>query len=169
MRHAAIGWPALLVGALLSGTLGCSDDDASAIDVGPTGQPTIAFTDPVSGGAPACVAIGNDVQARVPLMVEAQELVLRPPDGCGAYAQCGYLHLTVDGVANNEAASEVVDLLMSKLSDPYHDGSDNPVTGEPDVLEVRVAVLEDDGEPMLDHDDVPLSDTVELITVVSCD
>ena len=159
----------MVLGSMLAAsTMGCSDDEAASIDVGPTGPPSISFVSPASGGAAVCVAIGTDVQGHVPLQTKTEELVLRPPDACGANAQCGHLRLYANGIENNEAASEVIDLLLGKLADPYHDGADHPGTGKPDVLEVRVDVVEDDGEPMLDHDDEPLTDTVDLITVVSC-
>ncbi len=149
---------------------GCSDDVATVIDPGPTGPPSIRFVNPESGGEPVCVSIGTDAKTRVPLLVAVEELQLRPPGGCGGVAQCGRLALYGNDVLNNETAVKAVDLLIYKLGNPYHDGSEHQGTGQPDLLTVRVDVLSDVGdEVLLDHDDAPLSDTLQLITVPDCD
>lgn len=149
---------------------GCSDDPTTTIDPGPTGAPSVRFVDPASGPEPACVSIGDDADTRVPLLVALEEIDLRPPGGCDGIAQCGRLALFADGVLNNETAVVAIDLLVYKLGDPYHDGTVHAGTGEPDVLDVRVEVLDDEtDEVLLDHDGAPLADTLQLITVPSCD
>lgn len=147
----------------------CSDDETEATDVGPSGNPTIALLSPASSDPqPICVAIDDEPDARVPLLVETTELVLRPPGACGYYVQCGHLALYVDDVLNNESAVPAIDLLLRKLGDRYHDGSTDLGTGEPDVLRIRVDVVDAAGETMNDHAGEPLSDTVDLVTVPSC-
>jgi hypothetical protein len=136
---------------------GCDDDEAVALDVGPTGPPSILFADPPSGEAPHCVSVGNDAIVDVPLLVTVDEIVLRPPGGCGSYQQCGHLQLYADGVLNNESSVSTIALLMHKLADQFHDGSDHAGTGEPDVLSLRVAVANSAGEPLTDHDGAPLA------------
>ena len=65
----------------------CDDEEATPIDIGPTGPPSIAFADPPSGTGPVCVSVGDDADARVPLLVNVDELVLRPPGACSTYQQ----------------------------------------------------------------------------------
>jgi hypothetical protein len=147
---------------------GCSDDAAVAIDPGPTGPPSVKFSDPAPGDAPICVSVGEDADTRVPLLIAIEELELRPPGGCEGVAQCGRLALYANGVFNNETAVRAVDLLVYKLGNPYHDGSVHEGTGEADLLELRVEVLTDESEVLLDHDGEPLSDSIQLITVADC-
>jgi hypothetical protein len=154
--------------ALLSFALGCGDDTSSTTDVGPTGPPSIAFVDPPAQGAPTCRSIGDDVQARLPLRLTVVELVLRPPGACAGYAQCGHLELYVGEVLNNEAASSCFDLLLGKLADPIHDGSPLPGSGEPDVLDLSVRLVDDDDEPMCDHEGLALTSSAALLVVPDC-
>ena len=156
--------------AILVGASACSGEATTDAPVGPTGDPAVRFSDPASGGDPQCVAIGDDASVRVPLLVDVDEVLLRPPGGCGAIAQCGHLALYAGGVFNNETSVPAIDLLVAKLGDPYHDGSIHQGTGEPDVLTVRVDVVRGpDGGTLLDRAGDPLSDTVDLITVVTCE
>ncbi len=148
---------------------GCADEEAAPLDVGPTGPPSILFVDPPSGQGPHCMSIGTDADAQLPLLVSVEELILRPPGSCGSYEQCGHLQLYSDGVLNNESSVTTIALLMHKLADPIHDGSKHAGTGEPDVLTVRVDVVDSAQQPLNDHDENPLTDTLELITVASCD
>lgn len=160
-------WPWLaMLGLWL---LGCADDPTTVIDPGPTGPPSVRFVDPASGGEPTCASVGVDADARVPLLVRVNEIRLRPPGGCAGVAQCGRLVLRANGVLNNETAVKAVDLLVYKLGDPYHDGSVHQGTGEPDLLDVTIEVVSNEtDEVLLDHDGEPLTDSLELITVVDC-
>lgn len=156
------------VGISLCGLTACSDDAAEAIDPGPTGAPTMRITEPSS--SPACVSIGDDADTRVPILVDVEEMLLRPPGGCEGITQCGRLALYAENVLNNETSVPAVDLLVYRLGDPYHDGSTHQGTGEPDVLDVRIAIIgEDTDEVLLDRDAEPLEDTIQLITVPDCD
>ena len=147
----------------------CSDDPTEAIDPGPTGNPSIAFTDPAPSGGPTCVSVGEDADVQIPLLVDVDEMELRPPGGCDGISQCGHLALYADDVLNNETSVQAVALLVHKLGDPYHDGAVHQGTGEPDLLTVRVDIVNDDGtEVVLDHDGEELTDAVELITVPDC-
>ncbi len=149
---------------------GCGDDASPTIDPGPTGAPNLRIVDPAPAATPACVSIGLDASIGVPVLVDLQEMLLRSPGGCFGVAQCGRLALFADEVLNNETAVRSVDLLLYKLGDPYRDGSIHDVTGEPDVLELRVEILSNEtDEVMLDRDGEPLADTLQLITVVDCD
>ena len=163
----AIRWLRLaMVGLWLAG---CADDPTTVIDPGPTGPPSVRFVDPASGGEPVCASVGDDAQARVPLLVGVSEIRLRPPGGCAGVAQCGRLVLRANGVLNNETAVKAVDLLVYKLGDRYHDGSVHQGTGEPDLLDVTIDVVSNEtDEVLLDHDGEPLTDSLELITVPDC-
>lgn len=158
----------LLACALLPLAFGCSDEAPTTIDVGPTGPPSVSFVDPPADGEPTCRSIGSDVEARLPVQVSVVELVLRPPGACAGYAQCGHLELYADEVLNNEAASSSFDLLLGKLADPIHDGSPLPDTGEADVLGLRVQVVDDDAEPLSDHEALPLTASAALLVVPDC-
>lgn len=170
----------ILVAIALVG--GCGDATTTAIDVGPTGPPSIELVDPASAESPVCVSLGQDAaDLRVPMLVELGELVLRHPGGCGTLAQCGHLALFVvetaigpdaeepetGSVFNNESAVPSIDLLTRKLAYPYHDGT-LQADGTQDYLHIRVKLIGDDGLTALDHDDLPLADDVDLITVPDC-
>ncbi len=155
---------------LLAGVVACDDDELTPIDFGPTGSPHIAFAEPASAaGEPVCVEVTTETDFRVPLLIETDEVVLRPPGTCGLYAQCGHLQLFANDVLNNEGAVRAIDLLMRKLADRYHDGSVHAGSGEPDLLRLRIQLVNVNGEPLLDHEGEPLADELELITVPSCD
>lgn len=155
---------ALALGALLLAA--CDDETAEPVPVGPTGPPALAFIEPSGDDPqPICTSVGTDPDARIPLLVETTELVLRPPQACGAYVQCGHLALYVDGVPNNVSAVPTIELLLRKLGDRYHDGSIDAATGEPDVLAVRVEVQDDEGFVLLDHDEMELADEIEIVTL----
>ncbi|MBW2525953.1 MAG: hypothetical protein JRI23_17360 [Deltaproteobacteria bacterium] len=168
MHVGAVRIPVLVAIALAAAA--CDDETQEPVALGPTGPPSMAFVEPQSHDVhPACEQVGDEPDARVPLLVETSELVLRPPDACGSYVQCGHLALYVDDVLNNESSVPAIDLLLRKLGDRYHDGRPLPATGEPDVLHLRVEVQDDAGEVMLDHDGEELSDELELITVTMGD
>jgi len=154
----------------LAAALGaCSSTDAATPDTGPTGDPTISVVEPAaSGTGPACVAVGPEADARVPLLVSVTELVLRPPGGCGYYVQCGHLELYVDDVLNNESAVPAIDVLLRKLADRYHDAGPLAGSGAPDVLHVRLAAVSDTDVALADHDGGLLETTIDLATVASC-
>ncbi len=159
----------------------CTSTTEPTTDVGPTGPASLAFVDPAPGGAPACRAIGTDVTARVPLLLATTNVILRPPNACGTFVQCGHLKLFVDGQLNNEAAALGVDVLIGKLANPYHDGTIHAGTGKPDVLHVEVdlfqnpLITDQNGNsyfaaetPMLDPRGKPLVASTELIVVPAC-
>jgi hypothetical protein len=60
-----------------------------------------------------------------------------------------------------------IDLLTRKLAHPYHDGQLG-ADGTSDYLHVRVKAIGEDGLTLLDHDDLPLADDIDLITVPDC-
>jgi len=162
------GLAALVVSALVS--LGCSSESTEEIDVGPTGEPQVSFAQPLSlDGEPVCVAVGAEADARVALLVETAELVLRPPGACGYYVQCGHLDLYVDDVLNDESAVPAIDLLLRKLADRYHDGSPRESDGQPDVLHLAVQLADADDLPLRNHEGQLIEDTLELITKPSCE
>lgn len=153
--------------------MGCSGDDLVAVPGGKTGNPSVVFTNPSSAGSsPHCVEVPSDTSGsnfdfRLPMLVSADELDLRPPGAC-LFAQCGHLQLKVNGVFNNEASVPVVELLFRKLGDRFHDGSDSEATGVADVLHVTVDVVDSNGDLLFDHSGEPLRDEIELITVTDC-
>jgi hypothetical protein len=158
---------ALVFAALCAATMGCSDDQAAAVDVGPSGPPSVRFTNPASGGDPVCVDVPADDDVRIPLQVRVEELLLRPPGGCGVFAQCGHLALSADGLLNNESSVRTIELLMRKIANRTHDGKPD-ASGQPDLLTVQVDVVSANGAVLLNDDGEPLRDTLELITVPSC-
>jgi hypothetical protein len=159
-----------LMGLLAFGSAACSEESATEIDVGPTGEPSIAFVAPSSADPqPLCVVVGDEPDARIAMLVETAELVLRPPGACGYYQQCGHLDLFVDDVLNNESAVPALELLLRKLADRYHDGSPRADDGQPDVLHVRVVAVTDDERPMGNHEGQAIEDLLELTTVPSCE
>jgi len=167
MRRRTIMLP--MLASVVWALAGCGSDETAPVDIGPTGPPSIRFADPPSAQGSQCVSIGDDPTSPVPLLVEVDELVLRPPGTCAGYRQCGHLALYVGDVLNNESASVVVELLLHKLADGYHDGSPHAGTGEPDVLRLSVEVVDSGLTPLNDHDGEPLADTLQLITVPSCE
>jgi hypothetical protein len=151
--------------------IGCGDDAGVAVEAGPTGTMSARFTSPESDGAPVCVSIGDDALTSVPLLVAVDEIVLRPPGRC-TFDQCGYLELYAGQVKNNEGAVPAIELLMHKIADRYHDGNPLP-SGEPDVLEVALQIIDRNGEPLAELDessgeDVPVTATLDLITLPDC-
>jgi hypothetical protein len=111
------------LGLLALSCAGCSSESTEEVDVGPTGEPEVSFAQPLSlNGEAVCVAVGTEPDARIALLVQTAELVLRPPGACGYYVQCGHLDLYVDGVLNNESAVPAIDLLLSKVADRFLDG-----------------------------------------------
>jgi hypothetical protein len=157
----------LLLGILLCAA--CGDDETTVVDVGPTGPPSIELGDPASSAPePPCLEIGAESDARASLLCRTRELLLRPPGACGGIAQCGHLALRADGTLNNEGATPVIELLARKLADRYHDGETHLGTGAPDLLTLRVEVIAESGEPLLDHEGKELFDEVAVVTAPSC-
>mgnify|MGYP001827796455 CR=1 FL=1 len=156
--------PVVAVSAVLLGA--CDDETAEPVPLGPTGPPSIAVVEPSGAEAgPVCISIGDDPDARIPLLIEAEQLVLRPPEACGAYVQCGHLALYVDQVLNNESAVPSIDVLLRKLGDRYHDGEPHEGTGEADVLHVSIEVQDDLGDVLVDHDGEALVVELDLVTL----
>ncbi len=147
---------------------GCTTTTDQAIDTGPTGPPSITLIDPKPSATPACRAIGSDVQAHVPLVLDVVNIVLRPPGGCSGITQCGHLRLSVGGIFNDESAAKSIDLLVGKLANPYHDGSTNAGTGKADVLDLAIDAVDDNGVAMLGADGKPLHVATTLIVAASC-
>jgi hypothetical protein len=173
--------PRLFTCLLPCALLACTNSTETTSDVGPAGPPSLAFADPAPGGSPACRAIGSNVTAHVPLLLSAPNVILRPPFACGAFVQCGYVKLFVNGQLNNEAAALGVDLLIGKLANPYHDGSIHAGTNGPDVLNLEVRLFEnpiftDDAgngfygpeAPMHGADGKQLVATTQIIVVPAC-
>ena len=100
-------------------------------------------------------------------IVAVEELILRPPGAC-IFDQCGHLALYVEDVLNNESSVPAIDVLFRKLGNRYHDGSTSSATGEPDLLNVRIDVVNADGVALSNQNDEPLSAEVALITVPQC-
>lgn len=152
--------------ALTSLGLGCSSTSTSETSAGPVGPASFALTSPADG---ACIAIGTDVTAHVPLAFETTNVVLRPPGACGSYANCGRIALRADGLANNEGASFAVDLVLGKLANPYHDGEIHEGTGKADLLPIEATLLTDSGTPMTDTDGEDLTLNFALVIKPSCE
>jgi hypothetical protein len=155
--------------ALALAVVGCGSEEPVAVDLGPTGPPALAFENPPSGQGPQCVSVGDAADGQVPLLVDVDEVVLRPPGACGSLVQCGYVELYVEGRFNNEGAVRAIDLLLGKLGDPFHDGSVDEATGEPDVLDVLAIVVQGDGLWLRDDEGELVTDAIQLITVPDCD
>jgi hypothetical protein len=99
-------------------------------------------------------------------------------DACGADRPCASPLVcdphrlrcgpAVNGVLNNETAVHAIDLVASKLGQPYHDGSIDAGTGEPDYLRLRVTLMKDDGAPLFDHSGQVVEDVIQVITAPEC-
>ena len=163
--------------SLLGRTLVVLGSTAALVGCGTTtttetsGEPepaAVRFIDPASGDGPQCVSFGDRADSWIPLLVETEGVMLREPRGCVGLTDCGHLQLYVDGLFNNQGASLAMHLRLGRLSDPIHDGSIHAATGEPDVLHAEVFLVDRTGEPLLDADGEPASDSLELITVPDC-
>lgn len=130
-------------------------------------QPPMSFAllAPADG---ACVAIGTEVTARIPIQFAANNVLLRTVGACGSNGNCGSLKLRAGAVDNNQGASLVVDLLLGKLANPYHDGAPHPGTGKPNVLPIEASLLAENGASLLDVNGTPLTLTFGLIIKPSC-
>jgi hypothetical protein len=137
---------------------GCSEDASSTTQGGPTGNPSLSIVRPADS---TCIPIGPEAEAgeaRIPIEVTVQEVLLRPPGVCGTIKQCGQLVLRVNGVENNTSSGTVIDVVMRKLADRYAD------------LTISVSVRNDEGETILDHSDAPqpLAASISITTKESC-
>ena len=138
---------------------GCGDDETTTTaSVGPTGNPQLAIISPKDG---ACIAIGTEPDATIPIQIGVTGLYLRPPGACGVYEQCGHLVLRVNGLENNRGAAPLIDVQMRKLADRYAD------------LTIAIEVIDDTGmailsKPDKDAEAVPLVKSITLMTRASC-
>lgn len=151
------------------GLFGCGDTVATETDVGPTGDPAIAFVVPAVSDGVACLSLGDSSDAELALVMDPVEVDIRPPGACGSSAQCGRLSLYVEEVLNNESGVAAISLLARKLADPIHDGSPRLDDGEPDLLPLRVVVTTDFDEPLLDREGLPVEAKLDVMTVPDCD
>jgi hypothetical protein len=154
--------------------VGCSSSDSSTATSGtatPT-DPSIAILSPTTG---SCVAVGDDPNAEVPILVSTSQLALRPPVAatddpstsfCTGYAHCGHLVLTARTmpdiaavpVFNNESAGPVIPLLLRKLANRYTD------------FFLTVAAVADDGTPIVHIDGAtPVTATLKISVRAACD
>ncbi len=156
----------LLLVLLLAALPACGSTVADSLEVGPSGPPSITLVNPKAGPKPACRAIGTNVAAHVPLLLDVANLLLRPPGGCAGVRQCGHLRLRANGIFNNEGAAKAIDLLLGKLANPYHDGSTLP--GGPDVLNVEIDAVDDLDQPIPAANGSPLSVAAKLIIAPTC-
>jgi hypothetical protein len=137
----------------------CGDDEAVAGFRGPTGPPGLVILSPEQG---ACVSVGQDPDARIPVITRVAELLIRPPGRCGEIEQCGHLELLVNGVENNTSSGTAIEVLLRKLANREAD------------LTVVVNVVDDAGEPVLKHAEVeggprdPLTATLLVETRIEC-
>lgn len=161
---------ALLAGALLAGPLvACGGDTTIVPDLGPTGVPRLSFIGLESEEGSPCLELGEDLTLPAPLLVEVSEVVLRPPGGCGERVQCGYLRLLADGVPNAESSVLSVGFRPDRLADPIRDGRPHAGTGEPDLLTLRVEIVTEADDVLVDPfsgDEV--ADEVMVRTVPDC-
>ena len=150
------GVAALAAVAALAGPLGCTDETTAATSTGPTGRITLVVKSPANG---VCTAVGDDAFAEVPIVVDVDNAVLRPPGTCGVYTQCGHLELQVNGIPNNAGATEVIPVLLRKLAEPLGD------------FDVSLRIVKDDGTYVLDSTSetgAVLEAHVALVTRASC-
>ena len=161
MRFALFG-VALLVS-------GCSSDTLLEGEVQTPVASKVWFEQPVPAAEPACVSVGQDEGARVPMLVGYEQLLLRPPGACPLGTACGHLRLFADGVWNNDGATPAIDLVFDRIGDRYHDGQIHASTGEADVLSVVVQVVGDDDEPLVDDQGATVEGEIKLVTVPDCD
>ena len=76
---------------LLALTAGCGGDDEEG---GHGDVPTIAIVTPANG---ATVTLGTDVDKSVPVVFTTTYFTMKPPGDCGSLANCGHIHVSIDG------------------------------------------------------------------------
>ena len=161
MRFLAIrGWRSLPLAlcVLAAGIVphGCGDDETSPPDVGPTGDPKVTITLPRDGD---CVAIGEPAAPTIPISIAVEQLLLRPPGACGAYAQCGYAQIVLPGgKVNSKSSGPVLELDLTEIADPYIEDFEVPVE----------IVAESTGKTMLNHDGQPVAATIHISIAKEC-
>jgi hypothetical protein len=149
----------LAAGLALAVAGGCGEDEKISGPLGPTGNPKLTIHE-VNGAERKelmCVPVGPDPDATISVNVHPDQLLLRPPGTCGAYAQCGHMLLRINGVENNRGSAPVIDAQLQNLADRYAE------------LTISIEVRTDSGELILNQDEVPLpvGDTVKVITVMN--
>ncbi len=144
----------------------CSSASTDAENTTPVGPPSFTLVAPTDG---SCRAIGSDVTARVPIEFATNNVVLRPPGACASFPNCGIIELRADGLANDQGASLVVDLLLGKLASPYRDGELHQGTGQPNLLPVEASLVTESGSVMLDAEGLPLTLAFKLAIKPSCE
>ncbi len=82
--------------ALAATLVGCGDDAASPPPTGPDGEMMLTFAEPAADGA--CLSIGSDDRWHPTVVMDVEQIVLRPPGGCGSFVQCGHLALYAGAV-----------------------------------------------------------------------
>jgi hypothetical protein len=143
---------ALCLLAGVAAPIGCGDDETNPPDIGPTGNPKLTITLPRDGD---CVAIGDGVGVTVPISFAVEQLLLRPPGACGAYAQCGYARLLLNGAENNKGSGPVVELNLP--ADKYAE------------MQLTVEIIQSStGKTMLDEEGKPVAAQITITTAESC-
>src|SRR5512140_2179297 len=149
------------------GTLpACSTETTASTVTVAVGTPTLTITSPRDG---ACLELTGGVSDHIPVTVAVTEFFLRPPGGaCTGLGNCGHLLLQVNGLDNNLAASNAVDVdFQGKISNHFG------------AMQLKVTLLDDDGEPWTISRDTeagvpdagpngPFTASVNIITKLSC-
>lgn len=139
---------------------GCSDDETTSTNTTASAAPRnphLEITSPADG---ACIAIGTDPDARIPIQLETQEMIVRPPDFCGSISGCGHFVLLVNGRENNIGTTRLIDVLLRKLADRYA------------TFEITAEARDDDNEVLTDKStdtEIPARATLTVTTALSCD
>jgi hypothetical protein len=154
---------AILWLALAAAPLACSGDTTSETLGGNAETASLELLAPL--GTPACIAIGDTLPAALPIQVSLSNATLRPQGACGSSNACGHLLLTIDGKENARSAAQVVMLQLARLADPYHDGQIHAGTGKPDLLDVKIELVNDAGESWLDDQGMPILVRFDLAIV----
>jgi hypothetical protein len=124
---------------------------------GPTTPPSVAIDSPAQD---ATVPLGTDPNQSVPLAFSVAHFTLKAPGGCGGSADCGHVHVLVDGYGCLTPGSTYDNTAVSSPAEAFFAPCPSP-TGQHTIwLELH----HDDHSPVKDVDGQTISAGVSLTT-----
>lgn len=141
---------AIASGALMA--VGCGGSDTPSV------APTISIVSPASN---ATATLGTDAQLSLPVMFTTTNFLLMPINSAGCGVGCGHVDLLIDGSAcntspagyNSESAASPINAKFASCTTPA--GSHM----------LTVELHNNDGSPLLDSSNKPVSTTISIKTV----
>ena len=132
----------------------CSSSSSDPAPVGPAGTPTIKITSPADKAAVTLAATETDVP-----ITFTTSLTLKDPGKCAGAANCGHIHVVVDGTACN---SPGLPYNEAATSSPTMAGLDYCKAGIPGSHKIVLELHNDDHSPIKDSSNATISDTVTI-------